>query len=466
MTESKDTGHTEIKLVRQLGLFDSTMIVVGIVIGAGIFLTTGIMAESLPSTGLLLLAWAIGGLVTLTGALAYAELGAAMPEAGGQYVYLREAYGPLVAFLNGWVIFLVYICGGVALLGVAFAEYLGSFFPILSTGAHFIHTENISISNGQLVAVVLIVLFSVINYIGVASGKTAQNVLTVTKTGAILALIGFGLAADASVPFNLSFDAGDMSSGQVAVGFGTAMVAVFWAFDGWNNVNFVAGEIKNPARNLPLALIWGTIIISTIYLLVNVVYFKALPISEIAGVVTIAESASSALFGPSATSLLTVAILISIVGALNGTILVGARVYYAMAKDGLFFRGMATVHPRFRTPSIAIVTQAIWSSILALSGTIEQLFVYMVFSAVLFWIVTVAGVFTLRKKQPELPRPYKTWGYPVTPVIFIVACTGILINTLFESPLESFSGLGITAIGVPVYFYWRNKQRAVAHKTQ
>ena len=308
-------------------------------------------------------------------------------------------------------------------------------------------------------AVVLIILFSIANYVGVVFGKLVQNTLTVIKTGAILALIIFGLLVEKGVPIDLSFDAGDMSFSQVMVGFAVAMVAVFWAFDGWNNVNFVAGEIKNPARNLPLALTLGTILVGVLYVLVNLVYLKALPISEMSGVITVAESASSALFGAAATLALTIAILISIAGSLNGSVLVGARVYYAMAKDGLFFQKMTTIHPRFKTPSVAIVTQAVWSSFLALSGTLDQLFVYVIFSAVIFWIITVAGVFTLRKKKPDMPRPYKTWGYPVTPVIFILACTGILINTLFESPVESLAGLGITAVGVPVYFYWRGKQR-------
>jgi len=457
MNKPKDSNRRNSDLVRQLGLFDSTMILMGIVIGSGIFLMTGIMANSLPSGGLLLLAWIVGALVSLTGALVYAELGAAMPEAGGQYVYLREAYGSLVAFLNGWVIFLVYMCGGIALLGVAFSEYFGSFSPLFSNTTYLISTDLFSVSNGQVVAVVLIILFSIANYIGLVYGKIVQNTLTVIKIGAILLLIIFGLLVDKGVPIDLSFDTSGMSFNQLVVGFGVAMVAVFWAFDGWNNVNFVAGEIKNPARNLPRALILGTVLVGLIYVMVNVVYLKALPISEMVGVVTIADSASSVLFGPTASIFLTVAILISIGGALNGSVLVGARVYYAMAKDGLFFKKMATVHPRFKTPSVAIVTQAVWSSVLALSGTIEQLFVYIIFSAIIFWVITVAGIFTLRKKQPDLPRPYKTWGYPVTPIIFIIVCMGILINTLFESPLESLVGLGITAIGIPVYFFWRRK---------
>lgn len=349
MNKPKDSNRTNTNLVRQLGLFDSTMILMGIVIGSGIFLMTGIMAQSLPSGGLLLLAWVVGGLVTLTGALVYAELGAAMPEAGGQYVYLREAYTPLVAFLSGWVIFLVLMCGASALLGVAFSEYFSFFFPVLSTTTYLISTDIFSVSNGQVVAVVLIILFSIANYIGVVFGKIVQNTLTVIKTGAILLFIIFGLLVDKGVPIDLSFDSGGLSFSQLVVGFGVAMVAVFWAFDGWNNLNFVAGEIKNPARNLPLALILGTVLVGLIYVMVNVVYLKALPISEMAGVVTIADTASSVLFGTAASMFLTVAILISIGGALNGNILVGARVYYAMAKDGLFFKKMGAVHPRFKT---------------------------------------------------------------------------------------------------------------------
>ena len=458
MNKLRDSRQRNIKLVRQLGLFDSTMILMGIVIGSGIFLMTGIMAKSLPSGGMLLLAWVVGGAITLTGALSYAELGASIPEAGGQYVYLREAYGPLIAFLSGWVIFLVYMCGGIALLGVAFSEYFSSFFPFFSTSTYLLSTDLFSVSNGQVLAVFLIILFSMANYVGVVFGKMVQNTLTVIKTGAILLLIIFGLLVDKGIPIDLSFDAGDIPFRQLVIGFGAAMVAVFWAFDGWNNVNFVAGEIKNPARNLPLALILGTATVGLIYVFVNIVYLKALPISEMVGVVTIADSASSVLFGTAASLFLTVAILFSIAGSLNGSILVGARVYYAMAKDGLFFKKMTTVHPRFKTPTFAIVTQAVWSSVLALSGTIERLFVYIIFSAVIFWIVTVTGVFTMRKKQPDLPRPYKTWGYPVTPIIFIITCTGILVNTLFESPLESLAGLCITAFGVPVYYYWRRKK--------
>jgi len=446
-------------LVRRLGLFDSTMMMIGIVIGSGIFLTTGIMAQSLPSVSLLLLAWLFGGLITLAGALIFAELGASIPAAGGLYVYLRDAFGPLTGFLYGWITFLVYMCGSIAGLAVAFAEYFGHFFPSLSTKTYIISTDWFSLSSGQLVAVIIILLISGINYIGVAFGKFIQNIFTIIKIGTIFVFIVLGFTIGRVSPIDFSINPMNFSFGQLLTGFGIVMVAVFWTFDGWNNVNFIAGEIKNPKRNLPYALIMGTLLISILYLLVNMVYFIALPVNEMAGTVTIAESASSALFGRTTTGLLSAAILISVFGALNGTIFVGARVYYAMAKDKLFFDKVAVIHPRFKTPTFAIVIQAVWACVLALSGTFEQLFTYVIFVSIIFWIGAALSLYTLRKKFPNLSRPYKTWGYPITPAIFILVSMGILINTLIESPMESLSGLGFVAIGIPIYYYWKNKKK-------
>jgi APA family basic amino acid/polyamine antiporter len=451
------------RLVRQLGLFDSTMVMMGIVIGSGIFLTTGIMAKAIPSTGLLLLAWIVGGLLTLAGALTYAELGAALPHAGGQYVYLKEAYGKLVAFLFGWIVFLVYMTGGIAGLAVAFSEYLGIFFPFLSTDRILFSLDlgifRYSLSMGQLVGVGAILLLSALNYIGLVFGKIVQNLFTVVKIGTLTLFIIFGLALGNGSAFPISFrPAGsEMGLGGVIVGFGVALVLVSWAFDGWNNVNFVAGEIRNPKRNLPRALILGTLGITILYMLMNVVYLYALPITEIQGIERIAERSASVLFGGSAAVLVTVGVLISVFGALNGSILAGPRVYYAMAKDDLFFSRVSQVHPRFKTPAFAILIQAIWASVLALSGTFEQIITFVMFVSIIFWIAGTASVFTLRKKQPDLPRPYKTWGYPIMPIVFIVASTGILINTLFEKPVESLAGLGITVLGIPVYYYWKNR---------
>jgi len=452
-------------LARKLGLFDSTMMMVGIVIGSGIFLTTGIMAKSIPSAGLILLAWLVGGLLILAGALTYAELGAAMPEAGGQYVYLREAYGPLFGFLFGWKLFLVNMTGSIAALGVAFAVYFGYFFPSLSTQKILFSVRvpfgdkgiSLSLSAGQVIAVLVILLFSAFNYIGVTFGKSVQNVLTVIKITTIIVIIIFGLAVGSGNPVDLNLAPAGMDFTQVLIGFGIALIAISWAFDGWNNINYVAGEIKNPKRNLPLALLMGAVGISILYLLMNVVYILALPVEEMSGIVRIAETSATALFGTTAAKFISTAVLISVLGALNGAIFAGARVYYAMAKDKLFFHRVGKLHPKFHTPAFAILIQALWSCVLALTGTFEQLFTYAMFIGVLFWVIAAAAVFTLRRKNPTLPRPYKTWGYPVVPLIFIIALSGILINALIERPVESIIGLTFTALGIPVFFVWKKK---------
>jgi len=421
------------------------------------------MAKSIPSGGLILLAWLVGGLLTLAGALTYAELGAAMPEAGGQYVYLREAYGPMAGFLFGWILFLVYMTGGIAALALAFAEYIGYFFPYLGTN-HIIVTLDIpllkgslhySLSAGQMIGVSVIILLSIVNFIGVGLGKSIQNVFTVIKIGTIAAIIILGFAIGKGTPPELAMDPAGMSFGSIIIGFGVALVAVAWAFDGWNNLNFVAGEIKNPRRNLPLALILGTLGITFLYVLVNYIYLYALPLKETIGVVRIAEKATGALFGSSTGTLISALVIVSVFGSLNGSILVGPRVYFAMAKDGLFFQKVAHVHPRFRTPGFSILIQAVWASLLTLLGTFEQILTFAMFIAIAFWIAATAAVFTLRKKRPDLPRPYKTWGYPVVPAIFIIASTGILLNTLIEKPVEALAGILLTALGIPAYFYWK-----------
>lgn len=458
--ERSDAG-----LIRQLGLFDSTMILMGIVIGSGIFLTTGIMAKSLPSPGLILLAWLVGGLLTLAGALTYAELGAAMPEAGGQYVYLKRAYGSLVGFLFGWVVFLVYMTGGIAALAVGFAEYFSHFFPSLGTDKflfvlpinQFKTSFQYSVSYGQIVAIIVIVVLSVFNYIGLGFGKTIQNIFTIIKIGMVLVFIMLGLTIGTGAPGEIFFQPQGFSFSRIIMGLGIALVAVSWAFDGWNNVNFVASEIKQPERNLPFALILGTLGITALYLLVNIVYFYALPLQEMTGVVRIAEKATDSLFGGTTAGLVSAAIIISIFGSLNGSILTGPRVYYAMAKDGLFFQRVASVHPRFRTPAFAIIIQCLWSCLLALSGTFEQLITFVMVVSIMFWIAATASVFTLRKKYPDMTRPYKTWGFPIVPIIFIIASSGILINALMEKPTESLAGLGLTVAGIPVYFIWKKK---------
>lgn len=456
-TESAATA--EANLSRRLGRFDCIMMMVGIVIGSGIFLTSGIMARSIPSAPLLLLAWLVGGAITLTGALTFAELGAALPHAGGQYVYLREAYGQLAGFLFGWVLFLISMGGSIAALGVGFSEYFGYFFPSLSTGRVLLSFDTgfglYTLSAGQLVALAVIILLSTSNYVGVGLGKGIQNTATVMKVGAMLIFIIFGLTLGRTISVDWSVNPGDARATNLLVGFGVAIIAVSWAFDGWHNVTYIAGEIRAPQRNLPSTLISGTLIITGLYLLMNYVYLRSLPMDAMAGVVRIAERSTTALFGATGAGLISAAVLVSIFGALNGAIFVGARVYYAMARDHVFFRKVGEVHPRFGTPAFAILLQCIWAGTLTLTGTYEQLFTYVVFVTLMFWIAAIAGVFILRKRRPDLPRPYRTWGYPFVPAIFIAAATAVLINTLFARPVESLAGLGLTALGIPAYLFWR-----------
>lgn len=455
------------QLQRQLGLFDSVMIMVGIVLGAGIFITTGIMAKTIPSASLILIAWFIGGLFTLAGALTYAELGASMPDAGGQYVYIKKAYGALPGFLCGWILFLVYFSGGIAALSVAFAEYFGFFFPDLSLQKVLFQSEikifgtgiNLSLSAGKLVAVSVILLPTVINIIGTGFGKIVQNIFSVVKIATLLAIIilGFTIGKGSAIDFSVNPSA--LSFGQIVTGFGVALMAVFYTFDGWNNINFVAGEIKNPGKNIPRTLILGTLTITVLYLLINYIYLYALPINELSGTIRVAEKATTILFGGTTAAIISAAVIISTFGSINGSIITGPRIMYAMARDGLFLKGAGKVHPRFKTPAISIAIQGVLAIVLAFSGTFEQLLTWIMFVSLIFWIFAAASVFTLRKKFPDLSRPYKTWGYPYVPILFILASCLIVVNTLIEKPLESIAGLAFTVLGIPAYYYWKRKGR-------
>ena len=444
-----------VKLERQLGLFDSSMMVIGIVIGSGIFMTTGLMADVLPSASLILIVWILGGMQMIAGALTFAELGAAMPKAGGQYVYLREAYGPLPAFLFGWVAFSAYVTGTNAAIAVAIAEHLGTFYPSFSTHSNIVSIGNFTFSSGQLVALSLLVVLSVINYLGIFFGKWVQNIFTVLKIGSILLFALAGIFISTGNQINFSFNPTGMDFGSIIIGIGIALVAVNWTVGGWEYVTFTAGEIKNPKRNLPLALFIGTLVILVLYLLINITYLKALPMNALAGEIKVGEATARALYGQGIAGLFTLVMIISMFGALNGNILVGARVTYAMAKDNLFFPSAAKVHPKNHTPGNAIIIQGVWSGILALSGTFEELITLVVFVNFMMWIAAASTVFVLRKKQPDLDRPYKVWGYPYVPAFFILFSTAIMINTFFTAPAQSFLGLGLTLLGVPAYLFWR-----------
>jgi len=445
------------QLLRGLGLLDSTLLVMGIIIGSGIFLTTGIMAEALPSPTLLMAAWAVGGLLTLAGALSFAELGAAMPEAGGQYVYLREAYGPLPAFLFSWITFLIFQPGSISAVTVGFAAYLGYFVPALGTESILLKIplgeRAFSLSAGQLVAAAIILLLTAANVIGLRWGRWIQNVFTFLKVAAIGGFVLFGFLVDGGEGPVAA--AAPLEPGSLVAGFGVALIAALFAFDGWVNLSFSAGEIKDPARTLPRALLLGTAAVTLIYLLMNAVYLHALDVSEMRGVTRVAEKAATALFGEGATQMIAGVVLISTFGAANGTILTGARVYYATARDGLFFQQVGKVHPRYHTPHVSLWVQGIWSALLALSGRFDQLFTYAMFAALLMYAAATASVFTLRRKRPDLERPYRVWGYPILPALYIAALAALALNTVVERPLESLSGLLILALGVPVYLFWR-----------
>jgi APA family basic amino acid/polyamine antiporter len=455
------------QFLRKLNLLDSTSLVIGAVIGSGIFMTAGFIAEYLPSPGLMLIVWLVGGLIAVSGALSFAELGAMFPKAGGQYIYIREAYGPWAGFFFGWGFFWFIMCGGIATLGVAFAEFVGYFIPALSTQSYIFQLNvlgsSYSLSTGQLVAVGSILILSAVNYFGIKTGALVQNIFTFLRIAAIAAFVILGLTIGKkagitnfgqifSVETGLSFD-------TLMSLFGLALIAVFWTYDGWYSPTCTAEEIKKPERNLPLSLILGTLGITLIYLLMNLVYIMALPIDKMKGVTRIGELASTQLFGPTATHFFSAAIMISIFGCLSATIIYGPRVYYAMAKDRSFFKSMAYIHPRYRVPTKALVGQAIWSSLLCLSGTYKGLFEYVVFALVIFFALTGFAVIILRFKQPDRKRPYKTWGYPVIPLFFVIINLAVFCNIVLNQPLKSTIGLIMLGIGIPAFLYWKKKAR-------
>ena len=448
-------------LLRRLGLIDSSLLVVGGVLGSGIFMTTGLIAQSVPSPGLILLVWLAGGLITMSGALAFAELGAMFPGSGGQYVYLREAYGPGAAFFFGWGFFWVIECGGIAALAVGFADFLGSFWPGFEPAAAVLRLSPaggpLVLTAGQTAGAVSIIVVTVINYFGNRSGVIFQNIFAVSR---ILALAGlaaaglfFGRKAGLSTPaeFLGGLSAFDFSA------FGAAVLTVLWAYDGWYALNCTAEEVRDPKRNIPLGLILGTLTVTSIYLVLNVVYLAALPMDRIKGTLRIGEAAVIQMFGSGVGRLFSALIALSIFGCLSATIIYGPRVFYAMAKDGLFFKRLADIHPRFRVPGRALIAQAAWSCVLCLSGTFKSLIEYDIFALVLFFAMTGFAVLLLRRSRPDAVRPYRAWGYPVLPVLFVLANLAVFFNTLWTQPRQSLIGCGILAAGIPAYYFWKKK---------
>ena len=459
---------------RSLGLLDATMVVAGSMIGSGIFIVSADMLKDVGSAGWLIAAWLITGFMTLTAAVSYGELSAMFPKAGGQYVYLKEAYNPLIAFLYGWSFFAVIQTGTIAAVGVAFAKFAAYIFPSLSDTNYILGgATGFHISAAQLVSILLIIFLTYVNTRGVKEGKIIQTSFTLTKLVALFGLILFGflLAAKAGVwnanwtdAWNFQRHAsriGDGSgntwvqlAGFAAVGaMASAMVGSIFSSDAWNNVTFIAGEIKNPQKNIGLSLFLGTLIVTIIYVAANLMYLSVLPIHELAFAKDnrIALSASQEIFGAAGTTILAIMIMVSTFGCNNGLILAGARVYYTMAKDGLFFKQTSRLNKN-AVPEIALWIQCVVASLLCLSGKYGDLLDYVSFVVVIFYLLTIAGIFILRRKRPDAPRPYEAIGYPVLPIIYILLALAFCIALLIYKPKFTWPGLIIVLAGIPIYF--------------
>jgi APA family basic amino acid/polyamine antiporter len=494
-------SHQDKELVKALGLTSSTMLVMGSMIGSGIFIVSAEIAREVNSPALLIGAWLVTGFMTIVGALCYGELAAMMPRAGGQYVYLREALGPLWGFLYGWTLFLVIQTGTIAAVGVAFGKFLGVFFPSISSSHWILHlwkvppipvgpmvlgNMDVGLSTQNLVAILVVIFLSVVNVFGVKTGAMIQNVFTAAKVSALAGLVLVGLllgrnAQALAANFSGHFwkNAGLAAQHAVQVGVGgptvlvgtltilaVAQVGSLFSADAWNNVTFTAGEVKNPQRNLPLSLALGTGVVILLYVLCNVIYLNVLPLDGSPTGASILErgikyatedrvaTAVMNQISPMGGVLMAVAIMISGFGCANGLILSGARVYYAMAKDGLFFRNVAKLHPTYKTPAVSLMVQMVWTCILCLSGSYGQLLDYIVFAVLVFYILTIAGLFILRRTHADAERPYRAVGYPVLPAIYILMALFIDVVLLRYKPQYTWPGLIIVLLGIPVYYLW------------
>ena len=450
-------------LVRGLSLLDSVLLLVSGIIGSSIFLTAKDIAGPLPQPMLFLLVWVIGGVISLFGCVAFAELGSMFPESGGQYIYLREAYGDLTAFLYGWMLFAVANGGSIAALTVAAAAYTGHVFPVVSEAHVILSVAGITITRAQVFALFLIALVTYVNVVGLRWGALLQNLSTWTKFAAMAAFVVLGFAIGNGDWSHFQSHGVGLTMGlhptQLISAMGVALIAVFWAYDGWVYITWVAGEVKEPRRNVPLAMILGVLVVGAIYLAMNVTYLYALPLSEIAKRETIVHDAATALFSPGAAVWLSLMIAVSCFSAAATCTLSGARVYLAMAQDGVFFKRMAVIHPKWRTPAFSLIGQGIWAALLTLSGRYDQLYTYVIYGMVLSYTLTVIGMFLLRWKRPELPRPYRCTGYPWLPAIYVLVGGAWTLNTIITRPTEAFWGTAIVLIGVPGYLYWKRSSR-------
>jgi len=454
----------ETALVKGLGAMDATTLVVGSMIGSGIFIVAADIGRQVNSPGLLLMTWIITGVLTLIAALSYGELAAMMPQAGGQYVYLRESFGPMAGFLYGWTLFLVIQTGTIAAVAVAFAKFLGVFVPWISASHHLIGEGRVGLTTQQLVAILVILALTAINARGIRTGAMVQNIFTFAKTAALLGLIALGFlfgGRATSGSSNLAdFWRNSSWDFHTIRLVGVAMVGSLFSADAWNNVTFTGAEVRDPRRNLPLALGLGVAIVSILYIACNFVYLKVLPLAAIQAAPEdrVATAAAAAILGPVAVQLMAAAIMISAFGCANGLILAGARVYFAMALDGLFFRRAANLHPRTYAPVFSLAMQCVWAMLLTLSGSYNDLLDYVIFAVLLFYILTIAGIFRLRHTRPGADRPYRALGYPVLPALYMLAAGLIEVLLLIYKPSYTWPGLMIVLLGVPVYFLWRKTE--------
>jgi len=448
------------KLIRGLSLQDSILLLAGGIIGSGIFLTAQDVAINTRSPWLFLSIWVVGMAVTLLACFAFGELGAMFPQAGGQYVYLREAYGDVAGFLFGWMYFTVAATGTMAALGAGFATYLGKAFPVLETQKAIFTLGRFSITHGHLIAISAIAVQTLINIFGVRKGAILQNIATWAKFAAIAIFVvgGLVLGRGSWGHYHQSIPAA-ANAGSLMTGIGVALIAVFWAYDGWIYITLVAGEVKNPQRNLPRTLIWGMLLVGAVYVLINAVYLYALPMSEIAAQDTVAQAAAVSMFSWRIAPGLSLMVALSCFGAMAPCLMSGARVYYAMAEDGVFFRSLAKVHPRWRTPVMSLILQAVWAGVLTLSGKYDELFTYVMFMMVLSYVLTVAALFVLRYKKPDLPRPYRCTGYPWLPAIYVVLGSVWAINAAIVKTKETRVGAAIVLLGLVFYFYWKRQKQ-------
>ena len=444
-------------LKRGLSLLDASMLIMGSMIGSGIFLVSPDIARQVHTPGLLLFSWALAGFITIIGALCYAELAAAMPKAGGQYVFLKEAYNNLTGFLYGWTMFAVIQTGTIAAVGIGFAKYTGVFLPAISSQNIIFSIGSFNFSSLQFLAIAVISLLTLYNFNSVKKGALLQNVFTFTKIAALLALVGggiyYGLHSGKGNVSNFSpVLPGNISLSIVGI-FLSATLGALFACDAWNNVTFAASEVENPKKNLPRALIIGTGTVISIYLLVNIAYLYVLPISQIANAPEdrVASLLLKVAVGPSGALMIAALVMISTFGCLNGIILAGSRVYYAMAKDNLFFASAAKLNKN-ESPKNSLLFQGIWSCILVLTGSYSDLLAYVMFAVLLFYILSISGIFILRKKQPDLERPFRVWAYPYMPLLYIVLASAVCVSILINNMRFAGTGLLIVLAGIPMYY--------------